>query len=95
MKISSKLALFAFAMLAVVPMVQASDEVANHHGHYDVTCYTKNGRGHSFRATGYSEHRRDYHLWRELQAEATQDCRASGAFICVEKGCNEVFHHEH
>ena len=84
-------ALVAFSSLSVTSVV--ADEV-DHHGHYDVHCSTRNARGRRFTAEGYSEYARDYHVWRDVQEEATLDCRASGSLICIEEGCHEHYHHE-
>jgi len=85
-------ALVAFSSLSVTSVI--ADEV-DHHGHWDVTCSTRNARGQRFTAEGYSDFQRDYHVWRDVQEEATFDCRTSGSLVCVELGCRERFHHTH
>lgn len=85
--------LLAIAALAAVPAAQAHDD--DHHGHYDVTCSTRNARGNVWNAEGTAEHSRDGHVWRELQEDANMDCRASGSLVCIALGCREVFHHDH
>jgi len=85
-------ALVAFSSLSVTSVI--ADEV-DHHGHWDITCYTRNARGQRFSAEGYSEDQYDRYVRAEVQEEATLDCRASGSLVCVELGCRARFHHTH
>lgn len=78
-------------LVLAVATVICAPAVADHYGEFEVECLTRNALGHAFRARGNSDYPRDYYVWRQVQRDATDDCRYSGSWVCIEKGCRETY----